>query len=349
MVVKPSDTIRSCMSKLSTTGARLLLVTDQDNVLQGVVSDGDIRRSIESGSSLEMTVEMIMSTTPYFAFENWTSEQCMQVLKKYDVPVIPVLDDQRRVIGINSIFDAIEPVESPNVVVIMAGGFGTRLRPLTETCPKPMLRICGVPMLEIIMRTFIAHGFNDFIISTHYLADVIKNYFGDGAMMGVSIEYVHEHTPLGTAGVISLLPKGRIEKPFVLTNGDIISDLDITAMLNQHINNKKSPIATVAIREHSYQIPYGEVSLDKGLIHSFTEKPTKSVKVNAGIYVLEPRIMKKLSLHREVDMPTLLQEQISHGEIVSSYMINGYWRDIGRPNDLDLVQEEISQNFNVLL
>jgi NDP-sugar pyrophosphorylase family protein len=225
----------------------------------------------------------------------------------------------------------------------MAGGFGTRLRPLTDVCPKPLLEIGGKPILETILESFVGSGFRNFYISVHYRADQIKDYFGDGRRWGVLINYVEEHEPLGTAGALGLLPDNLPDLPMIVMNGDILTQIDFSRLLAYH--NEHQGIATLCVRQYEYQIPYGVVSMDAQRITGIVEKPIHSCFSNAGIYVLNKSLVQSIAKRQQIDMPQLLNQQILAGELVSMFPVHEYWLDIGRESDFLRAQGEFLKYF----
>ena len=221
----------------------------------------------------------------------------------------------------------------------MAGGFGTRLRPLTESCPKPMLKLGDKPILELIMLRFIHAGFHRFYISTHYLPEMIREYFGDGSKWNVNIRYVHEETPLGTGGALGLLPEDLPALPLILINGDVLTNVDFERVLEFH--NKHNAAATMCVRDYEYQVPFGVINGEGNKIISMVEKPVQRFFVNAGIYVISPQIWRSVTQNNRIDMPTLLEQFISRQANVMMFPIHEYWLDIGRVEDYHRAQTDI--------
>jgi NDP-sugar pyrophosphorylase family protein len=222
----------------------------------------------------------------------------------------------------------------------MAGGFGTRLRPLTDNCPKPMLKVGGKPMLEILIDSFIKSGFNNFYISTHYLPEQIRDYFDDGSSKGVNITYVHEESPLGTGGALGLLPENMAKLPLVLINGDILTKVDFGKLIEFHDNNKAE--STMCVREYEYQVPFGVVEGEGNNVTSMIEKPIQRFFINAGIYILNSSVIDTVKPHNYLDMPTLLEQQIANSQTVVKFPIYEYWLDIGRMDDFNRAQRDYS-------
>ena len=225
----------------------------------------------------------------------------------------------------------------------MAGGFGTRLRPMTDDCPKPLLEIGGKPILETIIENFLKAGFRQFYIAVHYRARQIKDYFGDGGRWGVDIRYIEEQEPMGTAGAIGLLPDGLPDVPLIVMNGDILTQIDFSRLLAYH--NEQQVIATLCVRQYEYQIPYGVVTLDQQRVIAIDEKPLQSCLANAGIYVLDHSLIKIVSSWKNLDMPALINRQVAEGEAVAMYPVNDYWLDIGREADFLRAQGEFGKYF----
>jgi NDP-sugar pyrophosphorylase family protein len=221
----------------------------------------------------------------------------------------------------------------------MAGGFGTRLRPLTDEKPKPLLNVGNRPILETIISRFIDAGFHNFYISTHYKAEMIRDHFGDGSNWSVTIEYLHEDNPLGTAGSIGLLPDNIIKLPIVMMNGDLLTKVNFEHLLNFH--NEHGGLATMCIREYDFQVPYGVVDIENQYVTSIKEKPTHKFFVNAGIYILEPKIINYIDGNSYIDMPNFFETQIEKGEKISVFPIHEYWLDIGRIEEYEKANKEI--------
>ena len=256
---------------------------------------------------------------------------------------LPVLDAEGKVVRLETLQGLYKQPHFQNPVFLMAGGFGTRLRPLTDNCPKPLLEIGGKPILETILESFVSSGFKNFYIAVHYLADQIKDYFGDGQRWGVQISYVEEHEPLGTAGALGLLPSDLPDLPMIVMNGDILTQIDFPRLLDYH--NEHQGIATLCVRQYEYQIPYGVVSIDAQRITGIVEKPIHSCFSNAGVYVLNQALVQTIAKQQQLDMPQFLNQQILAGESVSMFPVHEYWLDIGRESDFLRAQGEFSKYF----
>lgn len=338
IIVNPLDSIRTTLLRIDAGSVRFALVATSDYRLLGTITDGDIRRALISGRTLEDKIEGVYNSSPYFV----TSADCKEDIKKYllEHSLLAAPETEKNIIvdvhSLESLSLNVKKKKS-NPIFIMAGGFGTRLKPLTDKCPKPMLEVGGKPMLERLIEQFKSHGFYQFYISTHYLPEVIHDYFGTGEKWGVAIEYVHEVIPLGTGGALSLLPKDRIVDPLIMINGDVLTKLNFEALLLEH--EKSGGIATMCVREYDYQIPYGVVASKAGKVIGFDEKPTYHFQVNAGIYVVEPGLLKTLQDNERIDMPTLLEKNFKAG--VHAAVFHDYWLDIGKVDDFVKAQQDI--------
>ena len=313
-------------------------MVDEDNHLHGSVTDGDIRRGLLKGQDLDAPVETIMHVTPYSIEEGeLTNRQIFEIIREKRYLALPVLK-AGQLVNIITLEDLISRKRKENPVFIMAGGFGTRLRPLTDKCPKPMLPVGGKPLLETIVLSLKEQGFYKFYISTHYLPEIIREHFGNGEKFDVQIQYVHENDPLGTGGALSLLPKEEIKLPFVVINGDVLTNMNFGKLLDFHEKNQS--IATMCVREFQYQIPYGVVNSEDNVIQSMTEKPSYFFDINTGIYVISPELLAQVNAEF-IGMPTILEQQIALQQKVTSYPLHEYWLDIGHMEDYNRAQRDI--------
>lgn len=272
IVLSKEDTILKALELLDLYALRIVLVVDENNQLLGSVTDGDIRRGLLKGQDLHASVESIMHTTPYSIDEgSLTDRQIFEIMREKRYLALPIIKNGQ-LVNIITLDDLIRTKRKENPVFIMAGGFGTRLRPLTDKCPKPMLPIGGKPLLETIILSLKEQGFYKFYISTHYLPEIIKNHFGNGENFDIQIQYVHENEPLGTGGALSLLPRQEVDLPFIMINGDVLTNINFIKLIDFHVS--QNAVATMCVREFQYQIPYGVVNSEKNNIQSMTEKPS---------------------------------------------------------------------------
>lgn len=332
-------TIQDAIANLNETGLQIVIVVSSDNTLLGTITDGDIRRGLLKGFDLLATVDKIMFRTPFLVPKDFGKDAILQIMRTNKIHQLPVVDENHRVIDLHIWDELMTPKAKPNLMVIMAGGKGTRLRPHTENCPKPMLLVDGKPMLEIIIERAIRDGFNHFIIAIHYLGHMIEEYFGDGSKWQVKIDYLREKSPLGTAGAISLMNKIP-DSPFVVTNGDLISDVNYTELLEFHTHHKAA--ATMAVRLYEWEHPFGVVKISGVDIVGFEEKPVTRNHINAGIYVLSPPCLNVIKEGEFCDMPTLFEKLQSQGERTIVYPMHEPWLDVGRFDDLEKARSKES-------
>jgi NDP-sugar pyrophosphorylase family protein len=288
--------------------------------------------------------------------------EAISALDRGALQIAIVVDDERRILGSLTDGDVRRallrqvPLDTPvgevmhksrrkpNAVFLMAGGFGKRLQPLTDHCPKPLLKVGDKPILELILEGFVKAGFHRFFISTHYRPEMIREGIGDGSRWGVSVEYVHEDEPLGTGGALGLLPHEQIQEPLFMMNGDLLTNLDFAKLLQFH--EEHDGVATMCVREYEHRVPYGVIQTDGLRITSMVEKPAYRHFINAGIYVLSPEVVRGVARGRQVDMPTLLQEQMDQGRAVNMFPLHEYWLDIGRMEDFQRAQSEVAGLFH---
>lgn len=341
VLIKPDSSIRDALEIINNEALRVALVVDKNQYLLGVVSDGDIRRGLLKNLSLAEPVSLVMNTSPTIAKIGTQREALIRLMEKKNILCIPLLDETGKIVGLETLHSALHRPNYQNPVFIMAGGFGTRLRPLTDNCPKPMLKIGNKPILETVIRSFIKAGFVNFYISTHYMAELIQNHFGDGSELEVSITYVHEESPLGTGGALGLLPKDLPEGlPLIMMNGDVLTNVDFQRLLEFHVRHDAD--ATMCVREYDYQIPYGVINSDGNKITSMVEKPIQRFFVNAGIYVVSPRVIQSVEKNQKIDMPTLLEHHMQERNNILMFPIHEYWLDIGRMDDFNRAQIDIN-------
>jgi dTDP-glucose pyrophosphorylase/predicted transcriptional regulator len=341
-VLLPSNSnIHDAILSLDRSGPQIVLVVSSDSRLCGTITDGDVRRALLRGLSLQSRVDEIMFRSPMVAPPEFGRDMVLQLMRANKIHQLPVVDADRRVIGLHVWDEIISPVNRDNVVIIMAGGLGKRLRPYTEDCPKPMLPVAGKPMLEHIIDRARAGGFSRFVLSVYYLRHLVEEYFGNGERWQVDIQYLREDSPLGTAGAISLLSP-HPELPFLVTNGDVLTDINYAEMLDFHCNN--GAVATMAVRQYEWQHPFGVVHTDGINIVGFEEKPIHRTHVNAGIYVLDPEVLAALAKGVPCDMPALFELLQKQGKSTVAYAMHEPWLDVGRPEDLKHARLSLKNN-----
>jgi len=340
ILIKPTDSLEHAIKILHEGGARITLVCDKNDKLLGTVTDGDIRRALINKLTMKSEVKIVMNNNPIKASKDFSKQELLQLMTSKSLIHMPIVDENGEICGLETIEHLISSPLYKNPVFLMAGGFGKRLHPLTENTPKPLLKIGGRPIIETIIRQFIDHGFNEFYISTHYKSEQIREYFKDGSQYGVNIKYVHEDTPLGTAGSLGLLPDNVSSLPIIVMNGDLLTKVDFEDLLDFH--NSSESDATMCIREYDVQVPFGVVELYEGKIAKILEKPLHKFFVNAGIYVLNSNLVKKVDGKSYLDMPDFLENELKNKGI-NAFPIHEYWQDIGR------IEEYKKANHDVLL
>jgi dTDP-glucose pyrophosphorylase len=335
--IASSFTALDAMRIIEAGSSQIALVVDDNRCLLGTVTDGDIRRALLHGETLDAPVDRFMNRDFRYVRRDDDQIEVMKMMREDLLRQIPVIDDQGRVVDLFLLHDLLEPEQFPNAVIIMAGGKGTRLRPYTENCPKPMLLVNGKPILEILLEQYISSGFRRFYMSVNYLKEQIIHHFQDGTSWGVSIDYLVESNPLGTAGSLQLLPVG-MQEPFLVINGDVLTRLNPSQLLNFHNHHKAS--ATLCVREHEFSVPFGVVETNGVELASFKEKPNYTTLVNAGVYVIDPKLLQLLPPNQFMDMPTLLQNAQNDGHKIVVCPIHEYWLDVGRPETLRQAHHE---------
>lgn len=339
IVVSPETTLRDAIARIDGSGLQLALVLDRDGRLAGVLSDGDIRRAILRGCDLASSTADVMNCNPTTAPASSKRNELLALMRRKVLHHVPLINSEMHVVGLATLDELTGVLERPNWVVLMAGGLGSRLMPLTENCPKPMLQVGGKPILESILESFSEQGFRQFFLSVNYLAHAVRDHFGDGSQWGVDISYLHEDKRLGTAGALSLLPD-RPSDPLVVMNGDLLTRVRFDNMLNFH--SEHGAAATMAVREYDFQVPYGVVQLNGSNIAAIEEKPVHRFFVNAGIYTLSPEVFEHIPNDTFFDMPTLFDRMLAAGHPTSAYPLREYWLDIGRLEELERAQNEWS-------
>ena len=338
-ILTKGATVEKALNTINNSSARIALIVSNGLKLVGTVTDGDVRRYMLSGGLLSDPVANVMKTDFISADDDATDKECRGIMTKRHVRQLPIIGDMGLIKGLFVAADMPTiKTKIPNVVVIMAGGQGLRLRPQTLTCPKPMIKINGVPILEIIINNCKKFGLYKFLISVNYLKEQIIEYFGDGSELGVDISYIEENTKLGTAGALSLI-KEKLEHPIIVLNGDVLTKIDLYSLLSLHIKNENN-FATLCVRQHLTEIPYGVVTFENGELLEIIEKPTLKNYVNAGVYVLEPSAVLDLVDNKYLDMPDLFDQLLANNKVISIFPIHEYWIDIGRQGTLLQALEE---------
>lgn len=332
-----NSTLADAISNLDASHLRIVLVVSEEKVLLGSISDGDIRRGLLRGLNLKSRINSIINRNPLTVPPEMNKEMALQIMQANKIFQLPIVDKCRRVVGLHLWGEVSASPERSNVIVIMAGGIGKRLRPHTENCPKPLLPVRGKPMLEHIIEHARSEGFIHFVLAVHYLGQMIEDYFGNGDRLGVKIDYLREQSPLGTAGALELLNPSPNE-PFVVTNGDVITDIRYGELLDFHIRHKAS--ATMAVRVHEWQHPFGVVQTQGAEIVGFEEKPVIRSNINAGVYALNPDALNSLAAGDHCDMPTLFERLQEKAKLTVAYPMYEPWVDVGSLEDLKVANDK---------
>jgi dTDP-glucose pyrophosphorylase len=339
-LLRPASTISEAIRVLEASVDKIVLVVDDSDRLLGTITDGDIRRGLLNGRLMGDQITTVMNENPKVVFLGEDREIVRSKMENLSLRQMPLVDRNRVVHGLETLNHFSEPERRDNPVFIMAGGFGARLRPLTDNVPKPMLKVGGKPILEHIIERFIKARFHEFYISTHYKAEIVRSYFGDGARWGVKICYVHEDEPLGTAGALGLLPHSMIRLPILMINGDILTKVNYANLLDFHETH--NGVATVCVKKYEFQVPYGVVDGSNYEVKQIIEKPVQRFFVNAGVYVLSPSLLEGKDGTSYLDMPCLLESIISVGNKVTMFPIHEDWSDIGRMDEFKRAQDNLA-------
>jgi dTDP-glucose pyrophosphorylase len=337
-ILPTNATIGQAIRNLDQIAIKIVLVANSAGVLEGTISDGDIRRGLLKGLDLNSSINSVIHRNALVVPPELGRDLVMQLMVVNKIQQIPVVDEQHHVVGLHLWDEIAAPPSRPNLMVIMAGGKGTRLRPHTENCPKPLLEVAGKPMLEHIIDRAKMEGFNHFVLAIHYLGHMIESHFGNGEELGVQIDYLREESPLGTAGALSLL-NPLPDAPFVVTNGDVITDIRYGELLDFH--TRHAAAATMAVRVHEWQHPFGVVQMQGVEIVGFEEKPIARSHINAGVYAIEPSALSVLLPDVHCDMPSLFERLMAKSLRSVAYPMHEPWLDVGRPADLALAQQNI--------
>jgi dTDP-glucose pyrophosphorylase len=341
-LVGVGTTLRDALVTIDRAGTQMALVVDSERRLLGTLSDGDARRGLLKGLTLEDEVSAAMHRSPTVARAGDDRHSILEKMRRLGLHQIPVLDDEGRVAGMEVVNDFLTAPTRDNWVVIMAGGLGTRLEHLTRETPKPMLRVGSRPLLETIVRGYAAQGFRRFYFAVNYKAEQIEQHFGDGSKFGIEIRYLREEQRLGTAGALSLLPEVP-QQPIVVTNADLLTKEDFGHMMDRHVSSGAD--ATMAVREYEMQVPFGVIRERDGCIEAIEEKPVQRFTVSAGIYAISPHVLELVPSEKFFDMPSLFEAAGSRGLLARCHRIEGYWLDIGRLPDYERANLDFDEVF----
>ena len=322
----------------------IALVIDKHRKLLGTVTDGDIRRAIIRHCGMETPVEQLMNNSPVVVTARDGKEKIDHVMTENFIARLPVINDDGVIIGLVGQDSGFTSGGDDNSILLMAGGFGRRLHPLTESTPKPLLKVADKPILEAIVDQLSEQGFKRLFMSLHYRGEMIKDYFGDGSNWNVTIQYLEENAPLGTAGALSLVNSADVVYPLMVINGDLMTRMNYGHLLAFH--KEQGGVATVCVREYEHQIPYGVVGLERGTVSRIDEKPSHKYFINAGIYVLDEAVVRTVDEDSPLDMTDLLSSLVAKGERVNAYPIHEYWIDIGRVSEYKRANQDVGYSLD---
>jgi len=347
-LIRAESSIRDAIACIDSNKAKIAIVIDEECRLLDTITDGDIRRAVLEGFDLSKPVNVLRNRRkgsvypePIAAPVETECSELLRLMNENDVRQVPLLDKMGRVVGLVTLDELQDRESLPLQAVVLAGGFGTRLRPLTNDIPKTMLAVGGKPLLESIVKGLQEAGIKRVNLATHYKSEMISEHFGDGRDFGVEIRYVNEDNPLGTAGALRLLSDS--EEPLLIINGDILTQVDFRAMLDFHMDHHAD--MTVAVREHEYQVPYGVIEGEGLAVTGISEKPVQRHLINAGIYLVNPGVCLLIPDGRACDMPELIRKLLEEHRRVISFPVREYWLDIGRFDDYERAQREYQDVF----
>ena len=336
VIVSPETTLRESIAIIDSSGLQVAIVIESGRLV-GLLNDGDVRRAILQGYDLNTSTATVMNCNPITAHASTSANDLLSLMRHKVLHHIPLLDDNLQVVDLVTLDSLVGLIARPNWVVLMAGGIGSRLMPLTKNCPKPMLYVGDKPILENIIDSFVAQGFHNFFLSVNYLAEIIHEYFGDGSKFGINIRYLNENKKLGTGGALSILPD-KPNESLIVMNGDLLTRVNFDQILNFHEEHRAD--ATMAVRKYDFQVPYGVVNVDGTKIISIDEKPVHNFFVNAGIYVFSPEALNYMPNETSFDMPAFFEKLLLSGKKIKAYHIREDWVDVGRIEELERAKQE---------
>jgi dTDP-glucose pyrophosphorylase len=330
IIIDEDASVRDAMALLNASGFEVVLVRDARGSISGIVTDGDIRRGLLTGATLESSITTTMHRDFFAVGPEVDRAAVLDLMKARLFQHVPVLDKERRLVAIHFLRDLIGATPKSNVAVVMAGGRGTRLRPVTDSIPKPMVAVAGRPILERIVLHLVGHGIRSIYLAVNYKAEMIEDYFGDGSQFGCAISYLREVEPLGTGGPLSLLPSEQ-KDPIIVLNGDQIMRVDLSGMLEHH--RCQGALATIAVGPHQIEMPFGRVIERDGRLVELHEKPTINFLINRGIYILEPEVLSAIPTQREFPITSLFEGLLADKQPISVYYFEDDWLDVGSTAD----------------
>lgn len=343
LVTSPRASLREALEAITKNGRQAVLVVEADGRLAGMVTDGDVRRALLRGVPLDGAVADIMNPSPVTAAPGLGRAGAVELMLARTIRHLPLVDPRGRLVDVLFLEDQIAPPPLPTPAVIMAGGEGRRLRPLTEATPKPLIEVGGRPLIEIMIERLRQAGIGDITVALHHKSEVIRERLGDGSRLGVRIGYALEPTPLGTMGALTLL-RDRLVAPFFVVNADILTKCDFRAMWDFH-RGQDNAAMTVGVSIHQVDIPYGEFTLHDGRVTRVEEKPRKEFPVNAGIYLLDPASTELIPAGEYFDATDMIRTLVDRGRVVAAHLIREYWLDVGRVDDLEKANRDVAEGL----
>jgi dTDP-glucose pyrophosphorylase/CBS domain-containing protein len=349
LFISPDQSIRLAMICIDRGSCGIALVVDSARRLLGTITDGDVRRAVLAGTDMESPISVVLTKKismqypkPITARPETDRKALMELMHEHVLRQIPILDNDSKVVGLVMMDDLIPTKDLPLQAVIMAGGLGTRLRPLTEDLPKPMLPVGGKPLMELMIEQLRQVGIRRVNITTHYKPEKISDHFGDGSSFGVELNYVNEGKPLGTGGALGLIDVPK--EPLLVINGDILTQIDFRAMLAYHREHRA--VMTVAVKQYDIKVPYGVIECEGSRVRTLKEKPQMHFLVNAGVYLLEPSVYEFIPNGEHFNMTDLIQWLLDSDRIIASFPIIEYWLDIGQLADYEQARNDMKRRGN---
>lgn len=329
-------TLYDALKALEDGSLQIAFSCRQDGTLMGILTDGDIRRALLNGASLDAPAKEVLKTEFIRIRDKQSRTEALELMQALRIKQLPIVNEAGQLKGLHLIDNLISPVKIPNEAVLLAGGKGMRLRPITEHLPKPMLKVAGRPILERLVLHLAGHGIRRIHLATNFMGHVIEQHFQDGSRFGCQISYLRESEPLGTAGPLSLL-KERPSEPLLVVNGDLVTQFDAGSLLDEH--NEKGNDLTIGVKLYNHQVPFGCVSVEGERVVQLAEKPTISRLINAGIYVLSPQTLSGIPKNRNFPMTELINDLIISGKRVGTFELHDDWIDVGQKESLSLARE----------
>lgn len=337
-VLPPDATLSAALLSLDATALQIVLVLDSEGRLQGTLTDGDVRRALLRGETLDSPISAHMKVHPITIAAGSGAREALDILRRMAIRSAPVVDPGGRVTNLVTLNELIGPADRSTPAVIMAGGRGARLRPLTNNTPKPLISIGGEPLIDITVRRLVSHGFRHIWVTTHYRANDIKEHLGNGEHLGAEIRYINEPEPLGTAGGVRQVPVASADTPILVCNSDNLHTINFGALVDHHTSC--GSWATLAVTQHHTEVPYGVVMIENGFVRDLVEKPRRTDWVATGVTILTKRALSLFPEGQHLDVPTVISELINRGLPAGAFESSGYWSDVGSPDTLYRVRSE---------